>query len=751
MSSDDNGRVIPFPAIGLRPPIGDGAATTSAPPPPPPAPPADQEAESDLVTVFPALAGAQLTPPLALTLPALADDGDVQAADADQAETVHRDGGITAREAATLGVMVASAIAVACLRGSAAFASWCRTRAEHHRTVRAQADKGTGSTGTGGNRGRVPSGPEYGRSATRNASTGAGRGGSGRGSGGGGRAPAAFRSGGCGSRGAGGSSKAPAATGKGSAGTGPGRKNKGGGSGASPTSDSTSPKAKPRKGKDKGGGGAGGSGSSGGGPGSGKTPRGPKGAKLRKPKGSGTDSRGGGSSSGGSGTPTRKGKGWKGLKRGKDDSASPSSTSPKGKGGKGKGGKGKGGGGGSKSPATRTRGTTPATRTSRARALTRRAVVRAARRGGGLVRRGGRYLAQHTPPAARKTGRYLRKHGRRVARHTRRWSRARWDRIAARAEARWDRRQQAAAAAAAAAATGTTGPAAGPTAPSSGPAPTGSGPAPTGTGTGSTRSSDDDNWPWGPGPDDGPWVGYEPLTPPPAMTDPYAVTFERDDAWDDESRPVDLTELVVTSGDTPPSAAPPGKAWEPLKGVEDGWFLVDVAEVVEPEPVLIPAARTATVPSKEALPVSDALPATPSAIADGVAAMAGPAYDSGAAELTIYDLIDADEDAAEEIVARVDTAREDARAAAALVGHMEDLKATIVARKIPGALFRYACRLQEKAAQLAADSRALAQELPAASEAISAAGKNAAVRHKPLADTTRDHGHAAPAEHDYHG
>ncbi|MFF0164017.1 hypothetical protein ACFYRY_42000, partial [Streptomyces sp. NPDC005263] len=62
MSSDDeDGRVIPFPALGgLRPPIGGG---TTAPPTPPPAPPDDPEPEADLLTAFPALAGAQLAPP----------------------------------------------------------------------------------------------------------------------------------------------------------------------------------------------------------------------------------------------------------------------------------------------------------------------------------------------------------------------------------------------------------------------------------------------------------------------------------------------------------------------------------------------------------------------------------------------------------------------------------------------------------------------------------------------------------------
>ncbi|MFF0164065.1 hypothetical protein ACFYRY_42240, partial [Streptomyces sp. NPDC005263] len=716
---------------------------------PPPAPPDDPEPEADLLTAFPALAGAQLAPPLALTLPALAPDDD-QDGDDDQAVTVHQDGGMTAREAATLGVMVASAITVACLRGTVAFASWCRARAEHHRAVRAEAAKAAAkAAGTGG--GRVPSGPEFGRATRSGGRAGTGSGGGGRSGGGsgGGRAPATFRSG-SGSRGAGGStrpgggnSRPPTANHSGPG----GRRRNGSGSPTSPSSGSGSGSKPPARRKRKNGGDSGGSGGSS--DGGGTKLRGPKGIKRRKPKGSGSGT-GGGSSSGGSGTstsPKGKSKGPKGPKsgKGKGTGTSPASTSPKGKGGKGKGGKGKGGG--SKSPATRTRATSPATRGARARALARRATVRAARRGGRLVRRGGRYIARVTPPAARRTGRYLNRNGRRVARHTRRWSRTQWDRIAARAEVRWQRRQAAAAAAAAAAA-GTTSPGAAPTAPGSGSPPPPPGPPPTGPGTppppGGPGAS-----PWGPGPGGGPWVGYGPLAPPPAVTDPYVVVMEREDG--DEAATVELPELVVAAGDTPPPDAPPGQAWEPLRGVDGGWVLVDVAELVDAVPLSIPAARTEAAPaSEETTPVSE-LPATPSAIADGVAAMSGPRYDSGASELTIYDLLDADQDAAEEIVARVDTAREDAKAARALVGHMEDLKATCIRYKIPGALYRYACRLQEKAAVLAADADALAKSLPAASEAISAAGKNAAVRHKPLADTVRDHGHAAPAETEYHG
>jgi hypothetical protein len=56
----------------------------------------------------------------------------------------------------------------------------------------------------------------------------------------------------------------------------------------------------------------------------------------------------------------------------------------------------------------------------------------------------------------------------------------------------------------------------------------------------------------------------------------------------------------------------------------------------------------------------------------------------------------------------------------------------------------------EKTASVQAKAEAIAANLPAAAEAISVAGSNAAVRHRPTADVTRDQGHVRPAERDYH-
>ena len=119
-------------------------------------------------------------------------------------------------------------------------------------------------------------------------------------------------------------------------------------------------------------------------------------------------------------------------------------------------------------------------------------------------------------------------------------------------------------------------------------------------------------------------------------------------------------------------------------------------------------------------------------------------------DLTIYDVIDADADMAEEIM----EGAADARAAAAgcenLITRLEFLHAKIQDLKVPGVLEGWVLLLAEKAMNVKARAEAVAETIPAASEAIAQAGQNAAARHQELADVTRDQGHAAPAEADYH-
>ncbi|MFE2512640.1 hypothetical protein ACFXC9_30095 [Streptomyces naganishii] len=119
-------------------------------------------------------------------------------------------------------------------------------------------------------------------------------------------------------------------------------------------------------------------------------------------------------------------------------------------------------------------------------------------------------------------------------------------------------------------------------------------------------------------------------------------------------------------------------------------------------------------------------------------------------ELTIFDVIESDADMAEEIMAGVDEARAAAEGCDKMMTKLEALHQKIVDLKVPGVLEGWVLILAEKAVSVKAKAEALAEKLPAASEAIRTAGENAERRHKPLADAVRDAGHTAPAERDYH-
>ncbi|MEV6840854.1 hypothetical protein AB0N17_41355 [Streptomyces sp. NPDC051133] len=119
-------------------------------------------------------------------------------------------------------------------------------------------------------------------------------------------------------------------------------------------------------------------------------------------------------------------------------------------------------------------------------------------------------------------------------------------------------------------------------------------------------------------------------------------------------------------------------------------------------------------------------------------------------DLTIYDVIESDADMAEEIMAGVDEANAAAEGCDKMMTRLEALHTKIVELKVPGVLEGWVLILAEKAVSVKAKAEALAEKLPAASEAIRTAGENAERRHKPLADAVRDAGHAAPAERDYH-
>lgn len=122
----------------------------------------------------------------------------------------------------------------------------------------------------------------------------------------------------------------------------------------------------------------------------------------------------------------------------------------------------------------------------------------------------------------------------------------------------------------------------------------------------------------------------------------------------------------------------------------------------------------------------------------------------GDADLTIYDVIEADADMAEEILEGVDEARATADGCEQLFTRLETVHAKIVELKVPGLLAGWLVRLMDKTGTVRARALTIAANLPAASEAIAVAGSNAAARHQHPADVTRDMGHTRPAEKDYH-
>ncbi|MEE1787733.1 hypothetical protein PUR71_33220 [Streptomyces sp. SP17BM10] len=119
-------------------------------------------------------------------------------------------------------------------------------------------------------------------------------------------------------------------------------------------------------------------------------------------------------------------------------------------------------------------------------------------------------------------------------------------------------------------------------------------------------------------------------------------------------------------------------------------------------------------------------------------------------DLTIYDVIEADADMGEEIAQGAAEAKQTAEGCDLLIGRLEALHAKVVELKVPGVLERMVVSLIDKTGQVKARAEAIAEKIPVAAEAITAAGDNAADRHKGLADAVRDAGHTAPAERDYH-
>ncbi|MFI7468668.1 hypothetical protein [Nonomuraea sp. NPDC049646] len=209
---------------------------------------------------------------------------------------------------------------------------------------------------------------------------------------------------------------------------------------------------------------------------------------------------------------------------------------------------------------------------------------------------------------------------------------------------------------------------------------------------------------------------------------------------------------------TPPPPPPPGSYWgmRPPPGTDHNDARVTVERVDEQrpgssEPKPVPVLAGAPVGGRPALPAGPAPSSAPQSM--GARSMNLPSTASTQyrdADLTIYDVIDADADMAEEITDGVVEARRTADGCELLLARLEALHAKIVELKVPGILESMVVRLMDKTATVRARALAIADRLPLASEAIAIAGANAAARHRPLADAVRDAGHIRPAERDYH-
>lgn len=120
------------------------------------------------------------------------------------------------------------------------------------------------------------------------------------------------------------------------------------------------------------------------------------------------------------------------------------------------------------------------------------------------------------------------------------------------------------------------------------------------------------------------------------------------------------------------------------------------------------------------------------------------------ADLTVYDVIESDEDMAVEILAGAEHAKLVADRCERLVSSLESLHAELSAKFVPGVLIGWCARLIERAGVVETKAEELAAGLPRASEAIAHAGQVAADYDKHPADVTRDMGHTAPADASYH-
>jgi hypothetical protein len=168
------------------------------------------------------------------------------------------------------------------------------------------------------------------------------------------------------------------------------------------------------------------------------------------------------------------------------------------------------------------------------------------------------------------------------------------------------------------------------------------------------------------------------------------------------------------------------------------------------QPPKTPALPTQRRQQEVKAPARRALPAAAETLPGTAVATTRPSTQYTDADLTIHDVIDADHDMSTQIGDGVAEALSAAHGCERLYTRLESLRAEVIELQVPGALEGMLAALMERSQQVRSAALAIAVQLPAASEAISVAGSNAAARHKPLADAVRDAGHIRPAERQYH-
>ncbi|WP_285421664.1 hypothetical protein, partial [Streptomyces benahoarensis] len=232
---------------------------------------------------------------------------------------------------------------------------------------------------------------------------------------------------------------------------------------------------------------------------------------------------------------------------------------------------------------------------------------------------------------------------------------------------------------------------------------------------------------------DGEW-----LRPPPGMRVEYKTTLHRTD-WEARDRAEKVRAEVlrrrarIVNVSNPSPGLPPGPAAPQTPP----------ASPAPPAPT--PSSTSSQAPKnkrKEAIPMPGGPPAR----------SAPPVGNTqfGDSDLTVYDVIDADKDMAEEILAGAEHALQVADRCQRLQAALEGLRAALIAKNVPGVFVGWCTRLMDRAGVVEDKAVAVAAGLPRASEAISLAGDIAAEHDRPVADVVRDMGHTAPAASSYH-